>query len=67
MADKPKPKRTNWPPDRIARNSVAGVGFLSLLVGIAAFDWRAACIVGGLLMLAAAITGMILTARRGTK
>jgi len=53
--------------ERVYRNAVALAGLVAVLIGVSAFDWRLGCVVGGLLLLSGAITGMAIAARKGKR
>lgn len=49
--------------DRAFRNIVALTGLAVLLIGLAAYDWRVACVVGGGTLFGAGVLGMYVAAR----
>ena len=44
---------------RLARNIAALGGFAAAIAGVAGYDWRAALIIGGVLVTGGAIYGMV--------
>lgn len=47
---------------RLSRETIAALGFAALVAGVAAYDWRAALIAGGGLVVACRLVGLLLAA-----
>ena len=58
-ADKPEPKPWKMPTDQQIRDGMALAGFLILLGGIGAYDWRFAAVICGMILMTAAVFGSL--------